>query len=44
MGEEVIGATELITPESTSQSGLGQRPRWVLTDRVRRLVEEVYGS
>lgn len=39
-----IGATDLREVEATSQSGLGHRPRWVLTDRVRKLVEEVYGA
>jgi len=35
-----IGAADVTEP-STTASGLGERPRWVLTDRVRRLLEEV---
>lgn len=39
-----IGATDMTELEPSSGSGLGHRPRWVLADRVRRLVEEVYGG
>lgn len=39
-----IGAAEVVDPGPSSGSGLGQRPRWVLADRVRRLLEEVDGS
>lgn len=38
-----IGATELTQDSSsTSQSGLGSRPKWKLTERVKKLLEEVY--
>lgn len=36
-----IGAAEVLTPGPSEGSGLGQRPRWMLSDRVRRLLEEV---
>jgi len=40
---KAIGAADLTTPPSTGH-GIGEKPRWVLADRVRRLLEEVDGK